>query len=423
MPSQRKKVTTILICAAGAAALAWFAYSGSKKPTDINLAQAAAKSDGKATPSSRPVPVVTAQARQQNLEVNLLALGTVTPLNSVTIRSRVEGQLLSVPFEEGQLVKQGDLLALIDPRPFEVQLALANGQLARDQAILEKAETDLTRYQTLLKQESISGQLVDNQASLVRQSKAAVQASQGNVDNAKLQLSYTKITAPISGRLGLHLVSAGNVVRTSDPNGIATITQLQPVGVVFSIPEDSLPRIMKLLRNDEKVPVEAYDRGQKEKLGKGRLLAADNQIDASTGTIKLKAEFANADNGLFANQFVNVKLPVDTIKNAIVIPSAAIQRGANGTFVYLVKSDKTVAVTPVKIGVAQGEVTSIESGLAAGALVVVEGADGLRDGATVSVKEVPTQTRSQQGERETHATLTSGTSPAATSTDRIAVKS
>lgn len=429
--SSRKRliVVAVLVCLMIAAGTAWLKNSQPKNTATINTSQSTNKLDGQNPAGTKIVPVVAAVARQQNLEIHLLALGTVTPLKTVTVRSRVEGQLMSVSFEEGQLVKQGDLLALIDPRPFEVQLALANGQLARDQAILEKAEADLTRYQTLLKQESISGQLVDNQISLVRQSKAAVQTSQGNVDNAKLQLSYTRITAPISGRLGLHLIGAGNVVRASDQNGIATITQLQPVGVVFSIPEDSLPRIMKLLHNDEKIPVEAFDRAQKEKLGKGRLLAADNQIDSTTGTIKLKAEFANTEGGLFANQFVNIKIPVETRKNAVVIPSAAIQRGANGTFVYVVKADKSVTVTPVNIGAVQGEMTSIDSGITAGMQVVIEGADNLREGSKVTLRESPAVPSTSsppttvQGQTNTKSNSAAKLNAATDATDRPAVKS
>lgn len=393
--ASRKRWIVIFILLAVVLMAIWVSNKRSHQNSPDSTSASAGKPADKNNSGLPLTPVLTAQAKLQNLDINLQALGTVTPLNAVTVRSRVEGQLINVPFEEGQLVKQGDLLAVVDPRPFEVQVTLASGQLARDQAILEKAEADLARFQTLLKQESISAQLVDNQASLVRQSRAAVQASQGNLDNAKLQLSFTKITAPISGRLGLHLVGTGNIVRASDPNGIATITQLQPVGVVFSIPEDSLGRVMKLLNNDEKVNVEAYDRAFKEKLGKGRLLAADNQIDPNTGTIKLKAEFSNHDGSLFANQFVNVKLPLETRKNAIVIPSAAVQRGSNGTFVYLVKNDQTVAVTPIKIGSVQAELTSVEAGLDQGATVVIEGADSLRDGVKVSIKNAATNQSTQ----------------------------
>jgi len=282
-------------------------------------------------------------------------------------------------------VKQGDLLAQIDPRPFEVQLTLASGQLARDKALLENARVDVQRYRTLLAQDSISKQQVDTQESLVRQYEAALQSDQGNIDNAKLQLTYTRVVAPISGRVGLRQVDPGNIVRASDSNGIVVITQLSPIGVVFPIPEDQLPRVMKRLSAGDRIPVEAYDRAQKEKLGSGRLLTADNQIDTATGTIKLKAEFPNTDGMLFANQFVNVRMPVETRPNATLVPTAAIQRGVQGTFVYVVKDDKTVSVAQVQVGSTQGEVTQIESGVAAGAMVVVDGADRLREGAKVEV--------------------------------------
>ena len=335
--------------------------------------------------SLRAIPVVAAPARQGNLEVYLDGLGTVTPLNAVVVRSRVDGQLMRIAFEEGQLVQAGDLLAQIDPRPFEVQLTLATGQQARDQALLENARADLERYRMLLAQDSISRQQVDTQQSLVRQHEAAVLTGQGGIDNAKLQLAHARITAPISGRVGLRQVDPGNIVRASDANGIALITQLQPITVVFAIPEDSLPRVMKRLRAGDRIPVDAYDRAQKEKLASGRLLTADNQIDPTTGTIKLKAEFPNADGALFANQFVNVRMAAETRRNATLVPTAAIRRGAAGTFVYVVKDDQTVTVTPVTVGPAQGEITSIDSGVTPGALVVVDGADKLREGAKVEL--------------------------------------
>ena len=289
------------------------------------------------------------------------------------------------------MVQAGDLLAQIDPRPFEVQLTLATGQLARDQALLDNARTDLERYRMLLEQDSISRQQVDTQESLVRQYKAAAQADQGAVDNAKLQLAHARVVAPIGGRVGLRQVGPGNIVRASDANGIVVITQLQPISVVFPIPEDALPRVMKRLRAGDRIPVDAFDRALKEKLGSGRLLTADNQIDTATGTIKLKAEFPNTDGALFANQFVNVRMPVETRPNATLAPTAAIQRGAAGTFVYVVKGDQTVAVTPVKVGPVQGEITAIDSGVSAGTMVVVDGADRLREGAKVElvVRDAP----------------------------------
>ena len=344
------------------------------------------------------MPVVLASVRQGAFDVNLLAIGTVTPLNAVEVYGRVDGQINSIDFKEGQMVKTGDLLAQIDPRPFEVQLTLAAGQLARDQALLDNAQADLERYRTLLGQDSISRQSVDTQEALVRQYKAAVQADQGGIDNAKLQLSHTKVIAPISGRVGLRQIDKGNMVRASGAKGIVVITQLQPISVVFTAPEDALPQVMKLL-GSERIAVNAYDRSQERNLGKGWLLAADNKIDPTTGTIKLKAEFPNGDNALFANQFVNVKMPVQTLAKAMLIPTAAIQRGAKGSFVYLLKDNHTVTVTPVKLGANQGDTSVVLSGLTVGSQVVVEGADRLREGTKVKAigQATPVATNSTRG--------------------------
>ncbi len=343
------------------------------------------KAKGRGDPNARTMPVVAAAARSGNIDVHVNALGTVVPRNMVVVRTRVDGQLMSVGFNEGQTVKAGDVLAQIDPRPFQVQLAQANGQMARDQAQLANARIDLERYRTLLAQDSISKQQVDTQAALVRQLEGAIQSDQGAIENAKLQLTYARVTAPIGGRVGLRQIDPGNVVHASDTNGLVTITQVQPITVVFPIPEDNVPRVTRRMQTIANLAVDAYDRDGKVKLATGRLLTIDNQIDTATGTIKVKAEFPNGDSALFPNQFVNIRMAVETHESATLVPTAAIQRGAPGTFVYRVNDDRTVTVRPVKVGAVDGETTEIQGDLAPGALVVVDGADKLREGSTVEL--------------------------------------
>ncbi|CAH1386687.1 MdtA/MuxA family multidrug efflux RND transporter periplasmic adaptor subunit [Candidatus Nitrotoga sp. M5] len=377
-------IISILSLAVGGGAI-WYASSQrADSATTVNH-RSAEKPGGSSNSLPPATPVVVAPVRNGNLEIYLFAIGTVTPLNVVVVRPRVDGQIISIAFKEGQLVKKGDLLAQIDPRPFKMQLTLATGQLAGDQALLDNARADLKRYLALLALDSISDQLVDTQKSKVRQYKAAVQASQGGVNNAKMQLANAQVIAPITGRVGLRRISPGNIVHTSDADGLVVITQLQPVGVVFAIPEDDLPQVIKRLRTGDHIPVDAYDRAQKVKLGTGRLIAADNQIDTTTGTIKLKAEFPNENGTLFANQFVNVRMPVEMRRNATLVPTAAIQHGSAGTFVYVVKDDHTVDVIPVKTGPTQDEVTVIDSGVTTGAMVVINGADRLRAGVKVEI--------------------------------------
>ncbi|WP_374340160.1 MdtA/MuxA family multidrug efflux RND transporter periplasmic adaptor subunit [Methyloversatilis sp.] len=340
--------------------------------------------------------VGSALAQRTDLPVHLAALGTVTPIESVVVRSRVEGELQSLHFTEGQRVKKGDLLAQIDPRAFEVELAQGQAAKARNAALLANAKEDLARYETLLAQDSIAAQQVTNQRSLVRQYEAAVLADDATIASARLSLQYARITAPISGRVGLRLATPGNIVRSSDTDGLLTITQEAPISVVFALPEPQLAVVRSAIARGG-LPVEARDREDRTVLATGTLRILDNSIDVATGTVKAKAVFDNRDGVLFPNQFVNVKLRVDTIAQAIVVPVSAIQRGASGPFVYVVGDDLKAVMRPVETGVLEGELQQVTEGLQSGERVVTDGVDRLREGDKVKLDDAPSAPRAGPG--------------------------
>jgi multidrug efflux system membrane fusion protein len=388
--SRRWLVIAVLVALAAAGAwYLWHALSGNVTPptgatsSSPGAVAPAGPGGGRFDPNAKPAPVAVVTAKAADFPVYLSALGTVTPLATVTVHSRVDGPLQNIYFKEGDLVKAGQVLAEIDPRTFAVMVAQADGTLQKDRALLENARTDLKRYQTLLAQDSIASQQVDTQASLVNQYIATIASDQGQLDAAKLQLTFTKITAPISGRLGLRQVDVGNMVHASDTNGIVVITQLQPIDVVYAIPEVNVPKVMGQLRDGKTLAVDAWNRDQTAKLASGQVLTIDNQIDVTTGTVKMKARFANGDFSLFPNQFVNIRMLVETLPQATVVPSAAVQRGTQGTFVYLVDANSVVSIKVVKVGPVDGESTVISRGVQPGDVVVIDGTDRLREGQKV----------------------------------------
>jgi membrane fusion protein, multidrug efflux system len=345
---------------------------------------------GPGGPGGFVVPVVVATAQKGDLPIYFNGLGTVTAFNTVMVRTRVDGQIVKINFQEGQMVHQGDDLVDIDSRPYQVQLEQAEGQLAKDQAQLRDVQVDYQRYQLLYKEGVIPKQQVDTQQAQVGQYEGAIKSDQGSIDNAKLQIIYAHITAPISGRVGLRLVDIGNIVHASDQNGLLVITQLQPIAVIFALPQDQLPQVAVKLRNGGQLPVDAYDRDNTMKIESGKLLTIDNQIDTTTGTYKLKSVFNNSQELLFPNQFVNVHLLVDIKRNLVIVPTAAIQRGPQGTYVYVVQNGNTAKIQNVTVALTADNSTGVSSGLSAGDVIVTDGQDKLQDGSKVNPTTSPT---------------------------------
>ena len=413
--TRRRVVTAVVLVALALALVLWQRHRSQTGPSGPGSAATARQggSGRRGALAGAPQPVHVASAATGEMPIVLTALGTVTPLATVTVKTQLSGTLQSIAFREGQLVKAGDVLAQIDPRPYQISLENAEGALAKDSALLQTARLDLKRYQALLAQDSIARQQVDTQASLVRQYEGQVQSDHATIDTYKLDLTYARITAPVSGRVGLRQVDPGNYVTPSDANGIVVITQLQPISVVFTTSEDNLPAILTRMRAGAKLSTTAYDRNNTVSLEAGYLETVDNQIDTATGTVKLRALFPNTEQMLFPNQFVNARLLIDTLHQAVIVPSSAVLNGANGPFVYVVKPDSTVTVRPVKVGPIDGERTSIASGLAAGERVVIDGSDRLREGVKITVApDAASVVRGASGARGHGAAGASGASAA-----------
>jgi multidrug efflux system membrane fusion protein len=377
-PRSRNRIVAVALIAVALIAVVWIIHHS--KATQLQKTQGPFGRDA-------PVAVATASATNGDMPVTIPALGTVTPLATVTVKTQISGQLTEVAFKEGQMVREGDFLAQIDPRPYQAALDQALGNLRRDQALLANSKVDLKRYEGLVAEDSIAHQQLDTQVALVEQYEGTVVGDEAAVATARLNLQYTHITSPVSGRVGLRQVDGGNYVTPGDTNGLVVVTQLQPITVIFPVPEDNASLILKRLRDGSSLTVLAFDRTNTTQLADGKLLTADNQIDPTTGTIKLRAQFDNKDGALFANQFVNVQLLLSVLHNQVIIPTAAVQHGTpNGVstaFVYLVRPDNTVAVHPVTLGNSDGEHIAIVAGLTPGDVVVTEGGDRLREGAKI----------------------------------------
>ncbi len=365
-----------VVALAGATAGAWHFWPvlhQSQQPRDAGAARATT------------VTVRTDAVTRGAMPVVLNALGTVTSLTTVTVKTQISGKITEIGFKEGQMVGVGDFLAQIDARPYQAALAAAEGQLARDRAQLEAAKVDQTRYEALLKQDSIPRQQVDTQRALVRQLQGTTRSDESAVETARINLNYCRIVSPIEGRAGLRLVDLGNYVQPGDTGGVVVITKTKPISVIFSLPQDTIPQFIAKLREGKKLAVESYTRDGSQKIATGDLETIDNQIDTTTGTVKLRAMFPNEDEALFPNQFVNVKLIVDTLSDTALLPQAAVQLGAPGSYVYLVKPDNTVTVRPVKLGPGDDQRVAVLEGVSAGDQVVVDGADRLREGASIRI--------------------------------------